>query len=52
MNFQKNLKRRLKIKKAKPGMANMKPTSASGIKKSLKLRGRAKGMPFGGKKGY
>jgi len=49
MDFAKNLKRRLKVKK---GMKGLGPASAGGFKKSLKLKGRAKGMPFGQSKGY
>jgi hypothetical protein len=42
MNPAKNLKRRLKLNTKKP----------KGLPKSLKLRGRAKGMSFGKTKGY
>ena len=48
MDPAKNLKRRFKLNTKKPkGL----PT-AGGFKKSLKLRGRAKGMSFGKTKGY
>jgi len=47
MDPMKNLKRRLKVKKSMKGL----PT-AGGFKKSLKLKGRAKGMSFGKTKGY
>jgi len=49
MDPAKNLKRRLKVKK---GMKGMSAPSAGSFKKSLKLKGRAKGMSFGKMKGY
>ena len=51
MNFQKNLKRRLKVKTG-TSMKGMGPKSAGGFKKSLKLKGKAKGMSFGKTSGY
>jgi len=51
MDPMKNLKRRLKLKTKQPKEPKGLPT-AGGFKKSLKLKGRAKGMPFGKTKGY